>query len=135
MTSSHCTEDVALEFLSFLSQIRMMHWNTTSYVAHKELGALYDHLDEAFDRFVECMKGAMVSSKHPRSEPAAVLTTRMPPLADAAELTLLGDWVTRQEGTESCLTKACALSPSLQSIRDDIINAVNRCRYMLQMTK
>lgn len=44
-------------FLSFLEQIRIFHWQTSSYSEHKALGDAYDELDEIFDTFIETYYG------------------------------------------------------------------------------
>lgn len=49
--------------LQTLSQVRYMHWVTTSYHIHKELGNLYERLDELIDRFVESYLGTHLNEK------------------------------------------------------------------------
>ena len=44
-------------FLTILNQLRVYHWQTSSYAEHKALGAAYDALDELFDKFVEVYIG------------------------------------------------------------------------------
>ena len=44
-------------FLSFLSQLKVFHWQTFSYAQHKALGKAYENLDELFDTFVEVYYG------------------------------------------------------------------------------
>lgn len=44
-------------FLSFLDQIKIFHWQTSSYSEHKALGNTYDKLDEIFDMFIETYYG------------------------------------------------------------------------------
>jgi hypothetical protein len=44
-------------FLSFLSQLKVFHWQTFSYAQHKALGKTYENLDELFDTFIEVYYG------------------------------------------------------------------------------
>jgi DNA-binding ferritin-like protein len=50
-----------MNFLSTLlelqSQLRIYHWQTESYAAHKALGNAYENLDELIDTFVEQFMG------------------------------------------------------------------------------
>lgn len=43
--------------LTFLSQVRVIHWQTNNYVVHKVFGKLYDDLNDLFDDIVEGMMG------------------------------------------------------------------------------
>lgn len=49
--------------LHTLAQVRYMHWMTTDYIAHKQLGELYETLDGLVDRFVESYLGTHSSDK------------------------------------------------------------------------
>jgi DNA-binding ferritin-like protein len=44
-------------FLSFLNQLKVFHWQTSSYSQHKALGKAYTNLDNLFDTFVEAYYG------------------------------------------------------------------------------
>jgi hypothetical protein len=44
-------------FLTTISQLKIFHWQTTSYAEHKALGKAYENLDELFDSFVEVYYG------------------------------------------------------------------------------
>lgn len=50
-----------MDFLSTLlqlqTQLRIYHWQTDSYAAHKALGNAYESLDESIDSFVEEFMG------------------------------------------------------------------------------
>jgi hypothetical protein len=45
------------QFLAFLNQLKVFHWQTKSYSEHKALGDAYEALDELFDKFVEIYYG------------------------------------------------------------------------------
>jgi DNA-binding ferritin-like protein len=45
------------QFLSFLNQLKVFHWQTKSYAQHIALGEAYETLDELFDKFVETYYG------------------------------------------------------------------------------
>ena len=44
-------------FLSLLDQLRIFHWQTSSYAEHKALGKSYETLSDLFDRFIEIYYG------------------------------------------------------------------------------
>ena len=43
--------------LSFLDQLKVLHWQTFSYSEHKALGKSYDKIGELIDTFVETYYG------------------------------------------------------------------------------
>ena len=52
-------EERLIEFsLNLLNQIKLFHWATRSYAAHKALGDLHDVLSESVDDLVESYIGA-----------------------------------------------------------------------------
>lgn len=49
----HCTRTL----LNFQVELRLHHWGTKSYAAHKALGKLYEGLDGLIDTFTEAYMG------------------------------------------------------------------------------
>lgn len=47
----------ALMVLHVLTNLRLQHWKTRSYAAHKALGGAYSDLGDALDKFVEMYQG------------------------------------------------------------------------------
>ena len=43
--------------VNFQLQMKVFHWQTTSYAQHMAFGAIYDYLDGAIDKFVEMLQG------------------------------------------------------------------------------
>ena len=43
--------------LNFQTELRLHHWGTQSYAAHKALGKLYENLDGLIDTFTEAYMG------------------------------------------------------------------------------
>jgi DNA-binding ferritin-like protein len=43
--------------MNFQNEVRLHHWGTNSYAAHKALGKLYENLDELIDTFTEAYIG------------------------------------------------------------------------------
>jgi hypothetical protein len=51
-------KDVVVFFLELLTTIKMYHWNTYDYPAHKATDELYSKLSDLIDRFMEVYMGA-----------------------------------------------------------------------------
>lgn len=51
-------KDVVVFFLELLTTIKMYHWNTYDYSAHKATDELYSSLQAHIDRFMEVYMGA-----------------------------------------------------------------------------
>lgn len=47
------------KILNFQNEIRLHHWGTQSYSAHKALGKLYEGLDPILDTFAETYMGVL----------------------------------------------------------------------------
>lgn len=48
---------IVLKFLQIQSQMRILHWQTTSYAEHNAFGGFYDSVDDLIDRIVEAIQG------------------------------------------------------------------------------
>jgi hypothetical protein len=57
-TSAIAKKDIVAFFLELLSTIKMYHWNTYDYPAHKATDELYSKLSDHIDRFMEVYMGA-----------------------------------------------------------------------------
>ena len=50
-------KDITLHFLEMLMMVKLFHWKTTSYAAHKASDELYTNLNENIDQFIEVLLG------------------------------------------------------------------------------
>jgi len=50
-------QSIVKDLLQMQNQLRVYHWQTKSYSAHKALGKAYESLDELIDTFVETAMG------------------------------------------------------------------------------
>jgi hypothetical protein len=48
---------LAVKFIYFQAQFKILHWQTTSYARHMAYGGIYDSLDDLIDKFVEVYQG------------------------------------------------------------------------------
>jgi hypothetical protein len=52
-TRKKLSRPITLYFLEVLNSIKLFHWNTSSYAAHKAADQLHDKLSELVDKFIE----------------------------------------------------------------------------------
>ena len=48
---------IIVKFLQLQAQMRIMHWQTTSYAEHNAFGGFYDAADDIIDKLVEAIQG------------------------------------------------------------------------------
>jgi DNA-binding ferritin-like protein len=56
-TSNKKKSRIVAMFLEMLNTIKLFHWKTKSYSAHKASDKLYENLGEKIDRFIEVLLG------------------------------------------------------------------------------
>ena len=52
-------EEIVKMFLVLLNMVKLYHWKTCSYAAHKASDELYDSLNKNIDKFVEVLLGKL----------------------------------------------------------------------------
>lgn len=121
-------EAIILYLLETINTIKIHHWNTYSYAAHKSLGDLYDELGETIDEFVEVMMG-----KYGRPDYPSTFTLELQKPED----------VNPTEALKSCAEYLINLSDELDpradtdllNLRDEMLGQINQTIYLLTLTK
>jgi hypothetical protein len=54
-TRKKLSRPITLYFLEVLNSIKLFHWNTSSFAAHKAADQLHDKLSDLIDKFVEIL--------------------------------------------------------------------------------
>jgi hypothetical protein len=108
--------------LSTLAQVRYMHWMTTDYVVHKELGTLYEKLDDFLDRFVESFLGTH------SSEPVNRLPSLHQPIAPNSYSQILLSIKSEFKDIRNQMDDS-----ALENIIDEITGAIDQTLYLLRM--
>lgn len=111
-------------FISFVSglqvAVKIAHWTTESYACHVALDELHASLQALGDQFVEVHMG-----RHGRpSGLCGDIEVRAKPLKDVPKA--LRDAAGYLQGMDG-------LEPELASIRDDMLAAVGKALYLLQL--
>ena len=114
------------KLLGLQNQLRVYHWQTSSFSEHKALGKAYDALDASIDAFVESWMGV-----HGKVSVAGGI--RMTLLDYAAD----GPGKLLEQATEFFtsgeLGSALNGNTDLANIRDEMLATVNRTKYLLTL--
>lgn len=118
--------DVVRDLLQMQNQLRILHWQTKSYAAHKALGEAYEGLDDLIDTFVETALG--------RKEACFSEGNVTIQLFDIKQL----DACTALETYKQYLSEiSCKLNPEIDSdllnIRDEMLGLINKTCYLLKL--
>lgn len=119
--------NIVSKFLTYQNQVKVLHWQTTSYSEHQSLGSLYDFLSTSVDEFVEVFMGKYgrimsqnnfqlvlenyknISPMNLMLEMENYLINELPTMLDAKKDT------------------------DLLNIRDEILSSVNKTKYLLTL--
>lgn len=113
-------------FLTIQSQLRILHWQTKSYAAHKALGDAYEAMDELVDTFIETYAGAdpeiiKVDSCNIKCQSIEALSPMS--FMDSVHSFLSGKLSSSipEEHTD------------LHNIKDEMIAVINKTKYLLSL--
>lgn len=112
--------DVVTRLMYLLMQIRIFHWQTTSFAQHEAFGKFYDSLNTLLDDFVEAFQGRYERIKYNDS----IVLKNM----DEVDVNVTLDRVV------DILVNDIELDDTdLLNIRDEILSAVNKLKYLLTL--
>ena len=118
--------NVIQPMLQFQSQIKVFHWNTSSFSQHMAFGKAYDAISEHVDDFVETFIG-----KYGRTESEIPFVLNLKPLfTENSTDSILSDF----ESYLQNFTQEIPDSTDLLNIRDSILGEVRHLRYMLSLS-
>lgn len=119
--------NIVTKLLTYQNQIKILHWQTTSYAEHKTLDGLFDELGGNIDEFIETFMGkygrvvaqnsfnltlqnySSISPMDLMNQMVAYLTNELPTMLDAKKDT------------------------DLLNIRDEMLGNVNQAKYLLTL--
>ena len=120
-------DKVIVNLLKIQNQLRILHWQTHSYAAHKALGKAYDDLDGLIDELVEVHQG-----KYGRiiyETPINLDLVNLNEIDIEDVLVQLDDYLTSTFNDMLDSTK----DSDCFNIRDSILAVINRLRYLLTL--
>ena len=116
---------VITPLIQFQQQLRIFHWQTDSFAAHKAFGKAYEDIDEIIDTFVETYMGIFG-----RSKPTVTFQITLKPLDSVETVDLV------LENFKLYLQDMSDIIPDntdLLNIRDEILGLVNHLKYRLTL--
>ena len=114
------------KLLGLQNQLRVYHWQTSSYSEHKALGKAYEALDGSIDTFVETWMGV-----HGKVSVAGGIRMTLLDYASDGPGKLL-DQAT-EFFTSGELGSALDGNTDLSNIRDEMLGTVNHTKYLLTL--
>jgi RNA binding exosome subunit len=108
-------------FLETLSQIKVLHWNTTKYSVHKALDELYSTIGSSSDAFIESFMGKYGN------------TVSFKILMSADTNTELFKFLETEREKIKVLHGKFKKDTELQTILDDMMNAFNKAIYLCRL--
>lgn len=119
--------NIVTKFLTFQNQVKILHWQTTSYSEHNSLGSLYDSLSTNIDEFVEVFMG-----KYGRIISGNSFNLTLENYKNLGPMSLMSD-MENYLISELPTMLDNSKDTDLLNIRDEILAAVNKTKYLLTL--
>ena len=116
---------VITPLLKIQNQLRIFHWQTTSYAQHKAFGKAYENLNDLIDEFVEVYMG-----KYGRVRAKMTYNIELENLADNY-LAHINDSIAYLHEMSNELD--AQKDSDLLNIRDTMLGELNRLKYLLTL--
>lgn len=120
-------EEITSFFLELVILIKLYHWNTPSYAAHKASDELYDTLNKHMDKFMEVLFGKINRRLTFKNQ-----TIKLSNISSKKEIISI---IHKSKSYLVNLNKNRFLSqmsnPDLFNIRDEILSDLNQFLYLL----
>ena len=116
-------ETIASKLTYFQEQIHLLHWQTNSYAEHKNLGSLYEYIQEFKDELIEKLMGYI------GRKPAVY---KLEPLSTSTSNVVVDELLSfakslKEYGEMNCYQDVCNLSDSLSG-------EAAKVKYLLTLT-
>lgn len=119
--------NIVTKLLTYQNQVKIQHWQTTSYSEHKSLGDLYDSLADSIDEFIETFMG-----KYGRIISQTNFNLVLENYKNLGPMSLMNDmenYLINELPTMLDSKK----DTDLLNIRDEILGSVNKTKYLLTL--
>lgn len=120
-------DKVIVNLIKIQNQLRILHWQTISYAAHKALGNAYGDLDDLIDSLVEIHQGKYGRLKFETPIDLGLVNQEEIDLEDV--LVQLNEYLT---GPFNDMHNSVKDTDCL-NIRDEILAVINKLRYLLTL--
>lgn len=112
-------------FLKIQNQLRIYHWQTTSYAQHKAFGEAYDKLGDLIDTFIEVFIG-----KYGTVRAEISYKIELDNLTDDYQIHI-DDYIAYLINLSNHLDEE--KDTDLLNIRDEMLAALNQLKYLLTL--
>jgi DNA-binding ferritin-like protein len=124
-------QQLVLRFLELLNLVKLFHWKTHSYAAHKASDELYEKLNEHIDTFIEVLLGKIGNRVN-------LTMVRHLPLHDYPSQSALQNKIMQYKSFLVDLNDDPVLkrmsNSDLFNIRDEILGDLNQFLYLLSFS-
>jgi hypothetical protein len=116
-----------MKMVNFQQQMRILHWQTTSFARHNAYGQIYDSMDDLIDKYVEvCMgKYGRIELNNNNSK---LELKNMKDLSIKDYLTEFTNFLIELTGVFNEKDDTDVLN-----LRDEILSEVNKLKYLLTL--
>jgi len=116
-----------IKMMNFQQQMRILHWQTTSFARHSAYGGIYDSLDDLIDKFVEVCMG-----KYGRIELSEEISElQLKNMKDLSINDYLKEFCNFLIGLTDIFDQKD--DSDVLNIRDEILADVNKLKYLLTL--
>ena len=120
-------------FLTFINQIKIYHWQTTSYPRHKATDELHSELSDLVDKFIEVLTGRLIVETE-SSNKRILLTTdsiKLYNCTDAKGYQIIINIKKYLESDE--FINVIKTSSELINIKEEMLAAINKTSYLFSL--
>jgi hypothetical protein len=119
--------NIVTKLLTYQNQVKIQHWQTTSYSEHKSLGDLYDSLSGSIDEFIEVFMG-----KYGRIVSPSTFNLVLENYKNLSPMSLMNDMESYLVNDVPTMLDA-KKDTDLLNIRDEMLASVNKTKYLLTL--
>lgn len=119
--------NIVTKLLTYQNQVKILHWQTTSYSEHQSLGSLYENLSGIIDEFVEVFMG-----KYGRILAQNNFSLTLENYKNMSPTVLMSEMETYFINEMPNMLNA-KTDTDLLNIRDEMLASVNKTKYLLSL--
>lgn len=119
--------NIVTKLLTYQNQVKILHWQTTSYSEHKSLGDLYSSLSDQIDEFIEVFMG-----KNGRIVAQTNFNLTLQNYSALAPMDLMNQMIAYLSNELPTMLDS-GRDTDLLNLRDEILASVNKTKYLLTL--
>lgn len=131
----HPKEQLVVQFLVISNMIKLFHWKTTSYAAHKASDELFSSFNDNMDKFVEILLGKMNGERfnltHLKSIPLIDFPMNASLEKMKKEIYSFKHYLVHLDKIH--FFRVQMTNSDLMNIRDEILGSLNQFLYLLTL--